>query len=130
MDNRWDGNIETARESGYDNLSEPGADGNRTYDISGTYGQSDYTVRQRNDGTSDVYTSNPDSPRLHTHDQIDRYGNILNNFHDYLVDNIEMFSEFELNHIVSISSKKLLMEISNLLRENSLHEEKIKHYRM
>lgn len=49
----WNGSIHTARESRNDNAQE-GPDGNYEYSSSGTYGQSDYTVRERKDGSYDI----------------------------------------------------------------------------
>jgi hypothetical protein len=81
--NSWDGNIETTREASSQSLSEAGYDGNREYE-NGTYGQSDYTVRDRGDGTSDVYITS-DSDRGHSHDLIDNEtGEIIASYHDYL----------------------------------------------
>lgn len=71
----WFGGIFEARESKDEELSDEGPDGNYTYDKSGTYGQSDFTVREREDGTSDVYISS-DSDRGHSHDHIDAEGNL------------------------------------------------------
>ncbi len=79
----WNASIFDARESETENLSEEGPDGNYTYDESGTYGQSDYTVREREDGTYDVYVES-DSDRDHSHDHIDAEGNLLDQYHDYL----------------------------------------------
>lgn len=78
----WFGSIFDARESESESLSGPGNDGNYEYP-SGTYGQGDYTVRERGDGTSDVYVAS-DSPKGHSHDRIDSNGNLLDNYHDYI----------------------------------------------
>ena len=79
----WDADINTARESQDEELSEPGYDGNQEYSESGTYGQPDYTVREREDGTFDVYIAS-DSERGHSHDHVDSDGNILDHYHDYI----------------------------------------------
>ena len=79
----WKASIFNARESESENLSEEGPDGNYTYDKSGTYGHSDYTVRERGDGTYDVYIES-DSEKEHSHDRIDADGNLLDQYHDYL----------------------------------------------
>ena len=50
----WFANIFTARESSNDELEEE-KDGNYKYKNSGTYGQTEYTVGERSDGTKDVY---------------------------------------------------------------------------
>ena len=47
----WKANIETAKESKTESLSEPGYDGTRTYESGRTYRMSDYTVRERLDGS-------------------------------------------------------------------------------
>lgn len=80
----WNADIRTARESKYDQLSEEGPDGNREYS-NGTYGQSDYTVRSNDDGYFDVYIRS-DSEKEHSHDAIDKDGNFVANYHDYLLD--------------------------------------------
>ena len=85
----WDANIETAREGRYSELSKVGADGNREYP-NGTYGQSDYTVRERQDGTYDVYIKNGDGD--HSHDLIDKDGNLLDSYHDYLIEKLSMLN--------------------------------------
>lgn len=79
----WFGSIFDAKESKDEKLSE-GKDGNYTYNKSGTYGQSDYTVRERKDGTYDVYVKS-DSEKGHSHDHIDSKGNLLDRYHDYLL---------------------------------------------
>ena len=53
----WFANIFTARESSNDELEEE-KDGNYKYKNSGTYGQTEYTVRERSDGTkTTIYKS-------------------------------------------------------------------------
>lgn len=42
----WFGSIFDAKESKEEDAPKEGKDGNYTYDKSGTYGQSDYTVRE------------------------------------------------------------------------------------
>lgn len=86
----WDGNIDTARESGIYGSTQETSDGNREYS-NGTYGQNDYTVRERSDGTYDVYTTS-DSDRGHSHDRIDSDGNLIDSYHDYI-----MLREFIIN---------------------------------
>ena len=71
----WFGSIFSARESKDEELVEE-YDGNYKYNKSGTYGQSDYTVREREDGTSDVYIKS-DSDRGHSHDHIDSFSKKL-----------------------------------------------------
>lgn len=80
----WLGGIFDAKESEDEELSEEGKDGNYTYKESGTYGQSDFTVRERKDGTFDVYIKS-DSEKGHSHDHIDSEGNILDKYHDCLL---------------------------------------------
>lgn len=80
----WFGSIFDAKESNKEELSKEGKDGNYTYKKSGTYGQSDYTVRERKDGSYDVYIKS-DSEKGHSHDHIDSKGNILDKYHDCLL---------------------------------------------
>ena len=77
----WNGSIYTARESQKED-GEEYSDGNYEYEKSGTYGQSNYTVRERMDETYDVYVES-DSEKGHSHDRIDKDGNLLNNYHDF-----------------------------------------------
>ena len=75
----WNGSIYDARESETEEIHETATD--MEYD-SGTYGQSDYTVRDRGDGTSDVYVAS-DSDKGHSHDHIDNEtGDLLDSYHD------------------------------------------------
>ncbi len=83
----WSGSIESAYENKNESLSDPGYDGNKTYE-SGTYGQKDYTVRERSDGNYDVYIKS-DSESGHSHDLIDSDGNIIENYHDYIFPKIQ-----------------------------------------
>lgn len=78
----WFGDIFGARESKTEEISGQGPDGNYEYP-SGTYGQKEYTVRERSDGTSDLYVVS-DSEKGHSHDHIDAEGNLLDSYHDYL----------------------------------------------
>ena len=96
MKDKWDGNNSTTRESNSRSLSEVGKDGNRTYE-NGTYGQNDYTVRERSDGSgiSGVYIRS-DSERGYSHDAIDRNGNIVDSYRDYLLLS-NLISRYELS---------------------------------
>lgn len=87
----WFGSIFEARESKDEELSDEGPDGNYTYDKSGTYGQSDFTVREREDGTSDVQISS-DSDKGHSHDHIDAEGNLLEHYHDLICRKLKTIS--------------------------------------
>lgn len=82
----WTGNIREAKEGKRgETLSDADEFGNYTYVESGTYGQSDFTVRKRdNDNTFDVYIES-DTPKLHSHDHIDADGNLLDDYHDCLL---------------------------------------------
>ena len=86
----WDADITTAWESKKDDLSDYDYCGNRTYEQTGTYGQVDFTVRQdkNNPDYSDVYTKKPDG--THTHDIIDKNGNLVKNCHDYRAELISL----------------------------------------
>lgn len=101
MGEPWNGNIETARESESQTLSEPGYDGNREYE-NGTYGQSDYTVRERDDGSglSDVYITS-DSGKEHSHDVIDSEGNLVASYHDYLVYLRNLIYEYQIDQLLN-----------------------------
>lgn len=92
----WFWGIFDARESESETLSEEGKDGNYTYDKSGTYGQSDYTVREREEGTYDVYIKS-DSSKGHSHDHIDSEGNIIDKYHDCLLSIYMMMEQLELS---------------------------------
>lgn len=109
----WDANIETARESGYSDLSEPGADGNREYP-NGTYGQSDYTVRERSDGTFDLYTKNGEK---HGHDRLDAEGNLIESYHDYLIEKLFMLNKEQLRYILSKTNSECIAEITEMLKQ-------------
>ena len=111
----WDGNIESARESAESKLSEAGYDGNREYP-NGTYGQSDYTVRERKDGTYDVYVKNDDGD--HSHDRIDKDGNILGSYHDYLVEKLSELDDETLDYISSKSNSECVLEIIAMLKQS------------
>ena len=92
----WFGGIFDARESESETLSNEGNDGNYTYDVSGTYGQPDYTVRERNDGTYDVYVK-LDSSKWHSHDRVDSDENLLDKYHDCLLSIYMMIEQLELS---------------------------------
>lgn len=79
----WFASIFEARESKDENITEE-EDGTYSYDKSGTYGQSDYTVRKRDDDTYDVYVES-DSERGHSHDHIDSDGNLIESYHDCML---------------------------------------------
>ncbi len=82
----WNADIREAKEGKRgETLSDADRFGNYTYKESGTYGQSDFTVRKRdNDDTSDLYVYS-DSGKLHSHDHIDKDGNLLDKYHDCLL---------------------------------------------
>jgi len=82
----WNGNIDTARESGKYGSARETYDGNREYP-NGTYGQNEYTVRSIGGGRSAVFIES-DSDRNHSHDVIDEDGNIVARYHDYVMMNL------------------------------------------
>ena len=94
----WFANIFTARESSNDELEEE-KDGNYKYKKSGTYGQTEYTVRERPDGTSDVYIVS-DSGKCHSHTLIDKDGNIIETYHEYLDFYSEIMTESNIHRKV------------------------------
>lgn len=120
MENKWDADISTANESNGGNLSEPGSDGNRQYN-SGTYGQDDYTVRERSDGTYDVYIKS-DSSKGHSHDRVDKDGNLLDNYHDYLLSRLSTLTDEELEYISFASNNECINEIVNILKHTSVEK--------
>ena len=82
----WNGNIDTARESGRYGSPQETYDGNREYP-NGTYGQNEYTVRSIGGGRSAVFIES-DSDRNHSHDVIDEDGNIVERYHDFIMMNL------------------------------------------
>ena len=98
MENKWDGDIDKTRESENETAKDDGYSGNKEYS-NGTYGQAEYTVRERADGSglSDVYIKS-DSEKGHSHDVIDEKGNLIATYHDFLVEYILTLKELkELN---------------------------------
>ncbi len=114
----WFGSIFSARESKSGESPSEGYDGNYTYS-NGTYGQSDYTVRERSDGTFDVYIAS-DSSRGHSHHRIDKDGNILETYHDYLFIELSQFSNDELKEIASLTNNETVAYIANSLIDNEI----------
>ena len=114
----WNGNIDTARESKSGEKPVEGKDGNRYYK-NGTYGQNDFTVRPREDGRFDVYIES-DSKKRHSHDEIDKNGNITGKYHDYLYDALSMFTREELEAIMTLTNNELVAQISCELMSNAL----------
>lgn len=115
----WNADIETARENEEgDILSETGYDGNRTYENSGTYGQNDYTVRERADGTFDIYVTS-ESDKGHSHDHIDSEGNILDHYHDYLIPREIPVNMLDLNKIDNMTATECQHEVEKLLSNSN-----------
>ncbi len=112
---KWFGSIFDAKESKEEGAPEEGKDGNYTYSKSGTYGQSDYTVRERKDGTYDAYVES-DSESGHSHDHIDKYGNLLDNYHDSIINRLYRISEEELSNITYLSNEQCIIEIKKDLK--------------
>lgn len=94
----WFGNIFTTRESSNDELEEE-KDWNYKYKNSGTYGQTEYTVRERSDGTKDVYIVS-DSGKCHSHTLIDEDGNVIETYHEYLDYYSELMNESNIHRKV------------------------------
>lgn len=65
---------------------------NYKYKNSGTYGQTEYTVRERSDGTKDMYIVS-DSGKSHSHTLIDKDGNVIETYHEYLDYYSELMNE-------------------------------------
>ena len=112
----WFGGIFDADESESEDPVE-GNDGNYYYS-NGTYGQSDYTVRERSDGTYDVYVSS-DSDRGHSHDHIDSDGNLLDSYHDFIFDKIKDLSNEELELLKNITEDEMVLYVINELKSSS-----------
>lgn len=108
-DEPWPADIHTAYEvDNGEKLSEADRYRNYTYDKSGTYGQSDFTVRKRdNDDTSDLYVYS-DSGKLHSHDHIDKDGNLLDRYHDCLLSMYQLRDELLSELHVQESQIKLI----------------------
>lgn len=111
----WNGSIHTARESRSDSLRE-GPDGNFEYQNSGTYGQSDYTVRERKDGNYDVYIKS-DSKKEHSHDVIDKDGNLLDHYHDTLISLLSSLTYEELETISYSTNEQCITAIQKVLKK-------------
>lgn len=111
----WDGSIFDAKESEDEELEE-GKDGNYTYNKSGTYGQSDFTVRERKDGTYDVYTKS-DSDKNHSHDHIDKDGNLLDSYHDELVSRLLKITREEISNISYSTTEECIDDIYSMLEQ-------------
>jgi len=112
---KWFGGIFDVKESSNGETPKEGKDGNYTYDKFGTYGQSDYTVRERKDGTYDVYVKS-DSESGHSHDHIDKDGNLLDNYHDSMINRFFNISEEELNNTINLSNEQCIIEIQKDLK--------------
>lgn len=65
---------------------------NYKYKNSGTYGQTEYTVRERSDGTKDMYIVS-DSGKCHSHIIINEDGNVIETYHEYLDYYSELMNE-------------------------------------
>ena len=114
----WNGNIDTADESQEETVSETGYDGNREYS-NGTYGQSDYTVRERgNSGIYDVYIES-DSEKGHSHDVIDSEGNLIASYHDFLCRYLELLSYEELQLLEATAKSEYLKRSARVFLEKS-----------
>lgn len=118
----WFGSIFNARECEDEELSKEGSDGNYTYDKSGTYGQSDFTVREREDGTSDVYVKS-DSERGHSHDHIDSDGNLLDHYHDMIFRKIANLSYEELQLLEATTDNDYIKRSARILLEINSYSE-------
>ncbi len=103
----WFANIFSARESSSETLKED-SDGNYIYEESGTYGQSEYTVRKRNDGKSDVYIVS-DSEKGHSHQVIDEDGNLIETYHDYIINQEQIAELKELKEYLLNSEEYILI---------------------
>lgn len=72
---------------------------NYKYKNSGTYGQTEYTVRERSDGTKDVYIVS-DYGKCHSHILIDEDGNVIETYHEYLDYYYELMNESNIHRKV------------------------------
>lgn len=117
----WNASIFSARESNDENeelVEDP--DGNYRYTQSGTYGQSDFTVRERETDDEDekkiydVYIES-DSEKEHSHSVIDEDGNILETYHEfkYLEANLELLKSVRKILTENENEHKLCKRIKN-----------------
>ena len=86
-----------------------------TYEPSGTYGQSDYTVRKRDDDTYDVYVES-DSDKNHSHDHTDKNGDLLDNYHDYLA---SLLTNKEIEFTPFSDNQECINAVNNLLQNKA-----------
>lgn len=107
----WDGSIYKAREGKSGETPKDSVWGNKEYN-NGTYGQKEYTVRERADGTSDVYIKS-NSDKGHSHDRIDSSGNLIESYHDYL---LNMLSKDQLKRISTMLHDELNKEVHKTLK--------------
>lgn len=110
----WNGNIDTARESGKYGSPQETSDGNREYP-NGTYGQKEYTVRSIGGGKSAVFIES-DSDRLHAHYEIDKDGNIITKYHDFMMLN-ENVINFE--QLFYVTEEDCLEAANEILQQSS-----------
>lgn len=110
----WNGNIDTARESGRYGSPQETYDGNREYP-NGTYGQNEYTVRSIGGGKSAVFIES-DSDRNHSHDVIDDDGNIVERYHDFIMRNENMMN-FE--QLFYATEEECLEAATEILQQSS-----------
>ena len=110
----WNGNIDTARESGKYGSPQETSDGNREYP-NGTYGQKEYTVRSIGGGKSAVFIES-DSDRLHAHYEIDDDGNIVTKYHDFMINNPIKMS---FDQVVYMTEEKILETAKEVLQYSS-----------
>ena len=106
----WNGNIDTARESGKYGSPQETYDGNREYP-NGTYGQNEYTVRSIGGGRSAVFIES-DSDRNHSHDVIDEDGNIVERYHDF---NMTYLDKVDFSQISFYSDEECLEQAEKIL---------------
>ena len=109
----WDGNIDKARESRKDSTKEC-SDGNREYS-NGTYGQSDFTVRERKDGNYDVYVKS-NSSKSHSHDVVDTDGNIIARYHDSLLNLLSDLTIEELETFIFNDNEDFRKNVQKVLK--------------
>ena len=118
MTNKWSGNFFETKEAQKEELEQ---DEFGNYISGNTYGQSNFTVRVRDDGKSDVYVKS-DSSKGHSHDVIDEKGNLEESKHDYVWNKLSKLSNYEIqmieklttNDYVKRSAKKILADFNRI----------------
>lgn len=71
--------------------------------------------KEGKDGTYDVYVKS-DSDSEHSHDRVDKNGNLLDNYHDSMINRLFNISEEELSNMIYLSNEHCIVEIEKELK--------------